>query len=266
MAGDAGARSNAAILPVRWTASSVASASAARRRHGVANIHGCVAKWRWPRKLHQHANRLLALLVGHLLRRIRYARRVCELDVSGRNGRQRDGSVLIMAVATLHAAKLSDNEIARLLFAQGWRGDDLETAIRIVLGESGGNPRAVNVNANKTVDRGLWQFNDRAFPALSTADAYNPEKATAFAWSVYQKQRGFRPHRSAWWGRTKFHSLNPNGSPARDLVNRAKAARAFAEGGAVKSAESPPLLAGGGWVWLLLIASLAYAMRARKGS
>ena len=40
--------------------------------------------------------------------------------------------------------------------------------------ESGYNPRAINHNRNNTVDRGLFQLNSASFPALSTADFYDP--------------------------------------------------------------------------------------------
>lgn len=163
-----------------------------------------------------------------------------------------------MAVVRIAPTKLTDLEVAQLVYRAGWRGDDLVTAIRIVLGESGGNPRARNVNKNGTVDRGLWQLNDRANPTVSPTDAFDPERSTAYAFSVYRKQRGFQPGRSAWWGKTKFHTLTPAGKPADDLVRRAAAAAAQVD---QQPAAGFKL---GGMAWMLLLALGAFAMSAQR--
>lgn len=127
-------------------------------------------------------------------------------------------------------SSLSDDQIAKLLYDVGFRDEDLVTAVRIVLGESSGNPRATNINRGAggkykdSVDRGLFQFNNVAFPNLSDEDAFNPIRAAQEAFRVYKKQGGFVPGRSAWWGKTKFHTLKQDGSPDTDRINRAQKA------------------------------------------
>lgn len=62
----------------------------------------------------------------------------------------------------------------------------------IVMRESGGNTRAfrpASKNPNGGNDRGLWQWNDKWHPDISDTDAYNPVKATQWA---YRKSGGFK--------------------------------------------------------------------------
>ncbi len=122
--------------------------------------------------------------------------------------------------------QLSGRQVATLLHGAGWRGAELENAIRIVLGESGGNAHAINrANKNGTTDRGLWQFNDRAFPGVLDATAFDPVKATAAARAVYLRI-GWRP----WRGPTKLHTVKrKTGLPDTRLVQQAAALRAWIE-------------------------------------
>lgn len=126
-------------------------------------------------------------------------------------------------------SKLSDVEVAKLLAYVGFAGDDLETATRIVLGESGGNPKAKNYNSNSTTDWGLAQVNDVNLPFLRNAlenatdltgaDLLDP---VTNAWAMFAlwQQYGWKP----WHGATKLHTLKADGSPATGLIARAKAA------------------------------------------
>lgn len=107
----------------------------------------------------------------------------------------------------LPSGKLSPADVARLCYWAGWRGAALFVATRICLGESGGNPKAVNVNSNKTVDRGLFQLNSYWFKDLQTPDVFDPWKNAARAFASYTKGAkkkaggGFE----AWKGGTHFH-------------------------------------------------------------
>jgi hypothetical protein len=122
------------------------------------------------------------------------------------------------------SSKLSDEQIAKLLYDVGFRDEDLVTAVRIVIGESGGNPSVTNVNVGasgkykNSVDRGLFQFNNVAFPNFSDEDAFNPIKNAEYAFRVYKKV-GFKP----WRGKTQFHTLkHSDGTPDTDKIERAK--------------------------------------------
>ena len=120
------------------------------------------------------------------------------------------------------AGVLSDDQIAKLCYDVGFRGEDLVTAVRIVMGESGGNPKARNVNvggaAPGSIDRGLFQLNSVAFSKVPDSEAYDPIKNAQHAFAAYKKI-GFKP----WKGRTKFHTLKwQDLTPDTDKIERAK--------------------------------------------
>lgn len=126
--------------------------------------------------------------------------------------------------------KLSDLEIAQLCKGAGFSGDALVIAIRCILGESSGNPAATNVNTGakgkykNSVDRGIWQFNNVAFPELSEADARDVNVSTAFAFKTW-RHIGFKP----WKGITDYHRLHSvGGVMVEDRDRIARAAKAAA--------------------------------------
>lgn len=57
------------------------------------------------------------------------------------------------------ATVLTDIQIAQAALGAGLGVGQAVTAVAIALAESGGNPLARHVNADGTVDRGLWQIN-----------------------------------------------------------------------------------------------------------
>lgn len=119
--------------------------------------------------------------------------------------------------------RLSDIDIAKLLYDVGFRDEDLVTMTRIVIGESNGVIKATGVNSSAegkykdSKDRGLFQFNSYAFSDIPDEVAYNPIKAAKEAYRVYKKM-GFNP----WKGKTKFHTLKADGTtPDTSSVERA---------------------------------------------
>jgi hypothetical protein len=76
-------------------------------------------------------------------------------------------------------AKLSDDQIASILFAHGITGGSLITGITIVLAESGGDTSITHRNVNGSTDRGMWQWNNHAHPEVPDACAFSPDCATA---------------------------------------------------------------------------------------
>lgn len=54
----------------------------------------------------------------------------------------------------------------------------------IIAAESGRNPDAKHVNTDGSIDRGLWQINDKAHPDVTDAMAYDPVQATAAAFTI----------------------------------------------------------------------------------
>lgn len=62
-------------------------------------------------------------------------------------------------------------------------------AVAIMLSESGGVPNARNVNGTASVspgsiDRGLWQFNNQAWPWITDAEAYGVPESCSLAYYV----------------------------------------------------------------------------------
>ena len=119
---------------------------------------------------------------------------------------------------------LTDDQIAKLCYDVGWRGEDLVTAVRIVMGESGGVPTQRNDGLNKdgTVDRGLFQLNSYWFREVPDEEAFDAIKNAQHAFRSYQK-RGFK----AWEGPTNFHTLKKDKItkqmvPDTDKIERAK--------------------------------------------
>lgn len=76
-------------------------------------------------------------------------------------------------------------------------GVDPDLAIRVAKCESGLNPGAINKNSNGSLDRGLFQWNDRWHPEITEEIAFDVEKSTrAFC-------KAFKNGHLSWWDATK---------------------------------------------------------------
>lgn len=89
---------------------------------------------------------------------------------------------------------LSPDLIANLLQTIGFKNDLKRGATNpcavgtaIVLAESGGRNDARNVNTNGSIDRGLWQINNRAWPAIPDKCAYNPRCSTIMSFHIISR-------------------------------------------------------------------------------
>ena len=80
---------------------------------------------------------------------------------------------LSLAVRAL-ADVLTVAQVAQISYNAGFRGDGLVNAIAVAFAESSFNPNAVNTNTNGSVDRGLWQINDKAHPNVNATCAFAP--------------------------------------------------------------------------------------------
>jgi hypothetical protein len=83
--------------------------------------------------------------------------------------------------------KLSANQMRGLLYAQGFRGHDLDVAVAIGMAESGGKSVTSKPNSDGTVDRGFMQINS-SHGAMSTLD---PTGSAAAAFKLYKSRGGF---------------------------------------------------------------------------
>lgn len=115
------------------------------------------------------------------------------------------------------SGRLTPAQIAQVARAAGFIGAGLVTAVAVALAESGGNPRAVHVNADKyrSRDRGLWQINDHWHPEVSDAAAFDPASAAAAAYRISGGGRSW----SAW-------STYKSGAAAKQLGTARLAASA----------------------------------------
>lgn len=130
-------------------------------------------------------------------------------------------------------ARLPDAELVRLVtelrpFA------DPETAIAVILGESGGDPSATNREPGN-IDRGLWQISSKWHPNVSDSAAYDPEASTRYAFNLSQGGTDFNP-----WHATKAATFATHRATAQRML----AANPPSEGG------------GGGGVWGRVVGAL----------
>ena len=94
--------------------------------------------------------------------------------------------------------KLSFQEIAKgIRIIAEEEGVDPDLAVKVAECESGLNPRATNINRDGSVDRGLYQWNDKWHPEISDECAYNRYCATrAFCKAV-------KSGHLDWWSASK---------------------------------------------------------------
>lgn len=89
--------------------------------------------------------------------------------------------------------RILPRDIAQMCYHAGWiDADRLLIAISVVLAESNGYADAKHTNPDGSIDRGLWQINNKAHPDVTDEVAYDPYKATAWARKVYLAE-GFFP-------------------------------------------------------------------------
>lgn len=70
-------------------------------------------------------------------------------------------------------------------------------AYAIITRESGWNTKAVNVNKDGSRDRGLWQWNDKAWPSISDKCAFDPVCSTLKAIEVSKNGKDWGPWKSS---------------------------------------------------------------------
>lgn len=74
-------------------------------------------------------------------------------------------------------------------YSVGWRGRALTTAVAVMTAESGRYTRAWHENVGDdgvvaSIDRGLYQLNDKAHPSMSEAAAYHPVRNAEYAYRL----------------------------------------------------------------------------------
>lgn len=89
--------------------------------------------------------------------------------------------------------QLSIGNALALCYAKGFTGGQrLITAVAVMSAESARYTKAYYVNTDGSTDRGLFQINDRAHPALSDEEAYDARMNVRYAHKLYSEQ-SWRP-------------------------------------------------------------------------
>lgn len=79
---------------------------------------------------------------------------------------------------------LSPNDIMQVVQQAGFNGYAAVVASAVAYAESGGNIYAQHINSDGSVDRGLFQINNRYHPEVSDSCAYNPLCAAKATYSI----------------------------------------------------------------------------------
>lgn len=108
-------------------------------------------------------------------------------------------------------ARLPDAELVRLV-TDLRRFADPETAIAVILGESGGDPSAINREPGN-IDRGLWQISSKWHPDVTTAAALDPEASTRYAFNLSQGGTDFNP-----WHATRHPNFPTHRAAAQRIL------------------------------------------------
>ncbi len=74
----------------------------------------------------------------------------------------------------------------------GFSQQEALTATAIAICESHLHPKRTGINDNGTIDRGLWQINNAAWPDVSDWCAYNPKCSAEAALSIRNSKKGWR--------------------------------------------------------------------------
>lgn len=97
---------------------------------------------------------------------------------------------------TLHEAKSETVEqIVRRVAKE--EGVDPDLAVRVAKCESGLNPGVTHTNPQGSIDRGLFQINDRWHPEVSDETAFDAEGSTRFFCGA------FKAGNLSWWNASK---------------------------------------------------------------
>jgi hypothetical protein len=98
-------------------------------------------------------------------------------------------------------------DLVRMNYQAGWTdARKLVIITAIELAEGNGYEQAKHINPDGSIDRGLFQINDRAHPDCPDSVAYDAVKATAYARKIYTNHGGSF---GAWSAYTNKAYLGP---------------------------------------------------------
>jgi hypothetical protein len=103
--------------------------------------------------------------------------------------------------------KVEDVDAREFVRAHGWPEQLVEPAVGIIYRESRGDPKAKNVNTNGSIDRGLFQINNEAWPQIDDKCAYDAVCNVEKAYNVIYEAAQFHPWYSS--GQTDPSAIAP---------------------------------------------------------
>jgi len=108
-------------------------------------------------------------------------------------------AVIENLVGKKNSQKPQDKEIIKgiIRYIAQQENVDPELAIKVATCESALSPTAKNVNSSGSIDRGLFQINNKWHPEVSDIDAYNIETSTRFFC------KSFKEGHLDWWNASK---------------------------------------------------------------
>ncbi|HEU5046073.1 MAG TPA: NlpC/P60 family protein [Nocardioidaceae bacterium] len=84
--------------------------------------------------------------------------------------------------------------VAQYAIDAGFTGSGLETAVAVSFAEDGSHdPRATNTNSDGSVDRGLWQINNKAHPNYSDSYVFDPGDNAQAAYAISDGGKNWKP-------------------------------------------------------------------------
>lgn len=92
--------------------------------------------------------------------------------------------------------QLTMEDLANLWVENGGKGSACATAVAVAWTESKGDPGKKGYNSPGTVDRGLWQINDRTYPQVSNACAFHANCNTKAAIKISKNGKDWSQWRS----------------------------------------------------------------------
>jgi hypothetical protein len=96
--------------------------------------------------------------------------------------------------------------LAEILNTAGFpAGTSQAEGLAICQAESGRDPNAKHVNTDGSIDRGIWQINDKAHPDVSDATAFDPVLSTRAALSISKGGTDYGPWSTFTNGAYKAH-------------------------------------------------------------
>lgn len=116
-------------------------------------------------------------------------------------------------------AVLSRSQVASYAQQAGFSGNALNIAVAIAEAESSFNTTAKLVNTDGSIDRGLWQINNRYHPEVPDAQAYDPLGAARAAYAISNRGTNFGAWVTYTTGAYRKYLANTPSTPMQNMAS-----------------------------------------------